>query len=99
MSPVMGACGGQGACVPVNGPFASQPAVRESAMALYRFLFAPVLLALAVLLGARERAATAPPAAPSAPIAADAQRASPPGTAALVPGGARAAAPRSAAVP
>jgi hypothetical protein len=39
-------------------------------MALYRFLFAPVLLAVAVLIGSHERTAAHP--VPSAPPAADA---------------------------
>lgn len=35
-------------------------------MALYRFFFAPVLLAIAVLAGRVERSQTPPPAAPAA---------------------------------
>jgi len=35
-------------------------------MAFYRFLFAPVLLAVAVLIGARERAGAPSPAPPAA---------------------------------
>lgn len=55
-------------------------------MALYRFLFAPVLLAVAVLMGPRDRAATPPPSPPSA----EAQRA-PAAAASVVPTGTRAA--------
>ncbi len=57
-------------------------------MALYRFLFAPVLLAIAVLIGARERAAKAPPT--PAPVA-DVQHASATDAGALAPAGTRAA--------
>jgi hypothetical protein len=40
-------------------------------MALYRFLFAPVLLAVAVLLGSQHRTASTPPA-PAAPASVEA---------------------------
>ncbi len=64
-------------------------------MALYRFLFAPVLLAVAALIGARDRAATPPRSAPPAAQAQHAAAATPP---VLVPAGERAALTHPAAV-
>jgi hypothetical protein len=63
-------------------------------MALYRFLFAPVLLAVAVLIGSRDRAG-APPS--HTPVAAD-TRAAAAGAAPVVPTSQRAARAHTASV-
>jgi hypothetical protein len=47
-------------------------------MVFYRFLFAPVLLVVAVLIGARERAVAPPPAPPAAQARAEATSAGAP---------------------
>jgi hypothetical protein len=59
----MAACGEPEPCVPVLRRSAAE--LLEVPMALYRFLFAPVLLAVAVVSGPRERT-SAPPPAPAA---------------------------------